>query len=419
MMSRIDDLIAKYCPNGVVFEELQKVADVLNGYAFKSNKYTESGIRVIRISDVQKGKISNKDIKYYPIDMQNEIKDFLLFENDLVMSLTGNVGRVAILPQAAMPAALNQRVACIRPRSYNVMTRYLYHWFDQDEFEKNAMNAASGAGQKNMSTSWLNRQLIPIPPKPVQEEIVKILDSFTELEAELEAEQEARKKQYEYYRDELISFSVSERSDNTKKTMKLYEITIWDKKFNGVEKYMQDKVLKYPYLLADDLIAMKRDEGNVFLLSTGESIGWTTEEVAGNNLCEGEIVSIPWGKSRPVVECMKYYKGKFVTADNRIVTSKDILILDNKYLFYWMQMRGEDIDKFYRGAGIQHPNMKDVLNMTIVLPPLPEQKRIVAILDKFDALVNDISVGLPAEIAARRKQYEYYRNKLLDFKKAE
>lgn len=197
--------------------------------------------------------------------------------------------------------------------------------------------------------------------------------------------------------------------------MALWEITNWDKKFNGIDKMMQEKVIKYPYLLADELFAMKQSSGDVFLLSTGENVGWTTEEVAGDKLCEGEVVTIPWGKSRPVVECMKYYKGKFVTADNRIATSKDISVLNNKYLFYWLQSNGNKIDKFYRGAGIQHPSMKSVLTMQIPIPPLAEQEHIVSILDKFDALVNDISDGLPAEINAHRQQYEYYRDKLLNF----
>src|SRR5699024_2882014 len=95
---------------------LGEIADILNGYAFKSSLYSEEGIRVIRISDVQKGYISNKDLKFYPLQEADEIKRYLLTENDLVMSLTGNVGRVAMLSQKDLPAALNQRVACLRAK---------------------------------------------------------------------------------------------------------------------------------------------------------------------------------------------------------------------------------------------------------------------------------------------------------------
>ena len=85
--------------------------------------------------------------------------------------------------------------------------------------------------------------------------------------------------------------------------------------------------------MAADLFALLQENGNVFLLSTGEQAGWTTEEFAGNNIHEGEVVTIPWGKSRAVTDCIKYYKGKFVTADNRIMTSNDSAVLNNKYLF--------------------------------------------------------------------------------------
>lgn len=78
----------------------------------------------------------------------------------------------------------------------------------------------------------------------------------------------------------------------------LWEVTVWDKKFNAVDRNKQPKVINYPYLLAAELFALEKEGGNVFLLSTGEQTGWTTEELAGENLCEGEVVTIPWGKSR-------------------------------------------------------------------------------------------------------------------------
>src|SRR5690554_5530392 len=92
----------------VDWKSLGDIAQILNGYAFKSSKYSDSGIRVIRISDVQKGKMSDKDLKFYPLEVTEEIKRYLLEENDLVMSLTGNVGRVAMLSESDLPAGLNQ-----------------------------------------------------------------------------------------------------------------------------------------------------------------------------------------------------------------------------------------------------------------------------------------------------------------------
>ena len=191
----------------------------------------------------------------------------------------------------------------------------------------------------------------------------------------------------------------------------LWSVTTWDKRFNSVDRSKQPKVINYPYLLAKDMFALKREKGNVFLLSTGEETGWTTEELAGDYLCEGEVVTIPWGKSRKVTEVMKYYRGKFVTADNRIATSTDTSQLMNRYLYYWMMNQGDTIDSFYRGSGLKHPSMKDILDIRIPIPPLPVQREIVRILDSFTKLTAELT----AELTAHKKQYAYYRDTLFTF----
>ena len=175
------------------------------------------------------------------------------------------------------------------------------------------------------------------------------------------------------------------------KEKKLGEVTIWDKFFQGVPKQLQSKVIKYPYVLANVFSDIERKEGTVLLLSTGNYVGWTTEELAGSNLCEGEVVAIPWGGTANV----KYAKGKFVTADNRIATSSDVSILNNKFLYYFLLSNKDIIDGFYRGAGIKHPSMFDVLNMPIVLPSLPEQQKIASCLSEIDNLIaaQDQKVG--------------------------
>ena len=196
----------------------------------------------------------------------------------------------------------------------------------------------------------------------------------------------------------------------------LWSVTIWDKKFNSVDRKKQSEVINYPYLLASDLFAMEQDNGDVFLLSTGEKTGWTTEKIAGNNLCNGEVVTIPWGKSRAVIDCIKYYKGKFVTADNRIMTSNDKNKLNNKFLYYIIMSKGKLIDTFYRGSGIKHPDMSRVLDIIIPLPPIEVQKEIVRILDEFTLKTAELQELLHKEYISRKKQYEYYRNKLLTFR---
>lgn len=195
----------------------------------------------------------------------------------------------------------------------------------------------------------------------------------------------------------------------------LWSVTIWDKKFNAVERDKQPIVENYRYLLANDLFLMEVDKGDVFLLSTGERTGWTTKELAGEYLKEGEVVSIPWGKSRDVTDCIKYYKGKFVTADNRIATSNDITKLSNRYLYYWMMSQGKVIDTFYRGSGIKHPDMAKVLNMQIPIPPLAIQNEIVKLLDDFTELTAELTEQLMTELTLRKKQYNFYLDSLLNF----
>lgn len=195
----------------------------------------------------------------------------------------------------------------------------------------------------------------------------------------------------------------------------LWSVTIWDKKFSSVDRKKQPKIINYSYLLASDLFALQVDGGDVFLLSTGEQTGWTTKELAGENLREGEVVTIPWGKSRPITDCIKYYKGKFVTADNRIMTSNDTKKLSNKYLYYWIMSQGRVIDTFYRGTGIKHPDMAKVLDMLIQIPPLEIQCEIVRVLDDYTENIVKLQNQLTAEITARQKQYEFYRDKLLTF----
>ena len=164
---------------------------------------------------------------------------------------------------------------------------------------------------------------------------------------------------------------------------KLWQLTIWDKKFNGVESYKQVKVIKYPYVLADVFSQIEDTSGTVRLLSTGSYIGYTTKEKAGNNLCYGEIVAIPWGG----VANIKYYNGFFVTADNRIATSSNTQVLSNRYLHWWMESNITQIQSTYRGASIQHPSMNDILSLSIYLPSIEEQEKISNKLDTLDNLI--------------------------------
>lgn len=154
---------------------LGDACEILNGFAFKSENYVDSGIRVIRIANVQKGYIEDNTPAFYPLDSVG-LDKYMLEEGDLLISLTGNVGRVAILEKEFLPAALNQRVACLRLKTSRLTKGYLFHILNGNLFEQQCIQSSKGVAQKNMSTEWLKNYEIPLYSKEKQDIITKILD---------------------------------------------------------------------------------------------------------------------------------------------------------------------------------------------------------------------------------------------------
>lgn len=160
---------------------LGDVCEVINGFAFKSEQYVDSGIRIIRIANVQKGYLEDAAPVFYPSESK-EAKKYSLVEDDILMSLTGNVGRVAKLSREFLPAALNQRVACLRIKDgVDIDKAFLFNLLNSDYFEQQCISASKGVAQKNMSTEWLKEYEIPTFSLERQRLIAGILDKTTEL----------------------------------------------------------------------------------------------------------------------------------------------------------------------------------------------------------------------------------------------
>ena len=159
--------------------KLKDACKILNGFAFKSSKYVDSGIRIIRITNVQKGYVEDERPAFYPNSEESTIRDYMLEENDLLLSLTGNVGRVALLDKRWLPAALNQRVACLRIKGDRIIKYYLYFALLSDKFENDCIKSSKGIAQKNMSTEWLKDYEIPLPSVQKQREIVSLLKQLS------------------------------------------------------------------------------------------------------------------------------------------------------------------------------------------------------------------------------------------------
>lgn len=160
---------------------LGDICEILNGFAFKSEQYVDSGVRIIRIANVQKGYIEDNSPVFYPAK-SSEAQKYALCNDDLLMSLTGNVGRVALLEKEYLPAALNQRVACLRIKDdVQLSKKFLYHFLNSDYFEEMCIASSKGVAQKNMSTEWLKEYNIPLPSVEEQCQVVNTLDTIDNL----------------------------------------------------------------------------------------------------------------------------------------------------------------------------------------------------------------------------------------------
>ena len=195
-------------------KKLNEISRLLNGYAFKSSKYVQSGLRVIRIANVQDGYLSDSDPCFYPIETTNELEQFLLKPHDLLMSLTGNVGRVAFIEKEYLPAGLNQRVECIRP--FNESDKeYLYYFFRSPIFQRESLKASHGSAQLNLSTVWLANFYVVYPDEEKRKTAVNTLRTIDNLIRE--------KRNQLIELDSLIKSRFMERFTNVDKR-KLSEI---------------------------------------------------------------------------------------------------------------------------------------------------------------------------------------------------
>ena len=325
--------------------------------------------------------------------------DFNVEENTIIISQGGaSAGFVNFVTTKFWA---NAHCYYIIPNLEIVNNRYLYQFLKFQE--KFFMNSQHGAGIPALATSKLNKHLIPIPPLSVQQEIVRILDKFTQLEAELkielETELDCRKRQYEYYRDKLLAFNEVGGgralifSDLQWKI--LGEVAELKRGRVISKEYLNENVGEYPVYSSQTV-----NNGEIGKIKTfdfeQEAVTWTTD---GANA--GTVF---------------YREGRFsITNVCGLITIKNIQILNYKYLYYWLSIEAKK--HVYSGMG--HPKLmsNQMEKIQIPIPPIEEQERIAGILDKFDTLVNSISEGLPREIELRRKQYEYYREKLLSFPK--
>ena len=370
-MSELNDLITKLCPNGVPYKKLGDLCVSGNKGMLKKNELIPDG----------KYPVVNGGMNYYGrYNQYNNDKECFVF------SSRGSAGYVSYQRAPFYAAAL-----CYPFMSSNeniIMTRFMYFFLKQNEAKNIDKLVAKGSIPALNKADVLNIE-IPVPPLPVQEEVVRILDSFTELEAELEAELVDRKKQYEYYRDYLLDKNTLERMDDKPIEMKkLGDLCTIETGRLNANKAVDDGA--YPFFTTAEKT------------SRIDSYRWDTEAllIAGN----------------ANVGSVKHYIGKFEAYQRTYVLTNFNKDINVRFLFHFIRAFLKNyLSNKSNSAAMTYIVLSTLKNFMVLLPPLSVQERIVDILDRFDTLTTSLTDGIPAEIAMRREQYEYYRSRLLDF----
>lgn len=358
--------------------ELGEVAEILNGYAFKSEKYTNKGIRVIRITNVQKGEIVDDDPKFYATDSSKEIDKFLLAKNDLLISLTGNVGRVGLLQSDLLPAGLNQRVGCIRINDgCHFSINYLFHVLNTELFEDDCIRASSGVAQKNLSTEWLKKYQIPLPSLEIQEQIVTELDGYAGIIAGAkQIAQNWRPKidiDPEWERVKLGEICDLKNGYAFKSSDYVDKSNTLNFRMSNIKPGGISDINYNPRYLPDNFAEKYKE----FLLQEMDLV------VAMTDLAnDPKILGIP---------TLIAADGRKLLLNQRVgkIVNKNESKVDLNYLA--IALMDDHIKEFYKnlgGGGLQvNISKKDILSVEISLPPLAIQKRIVEKIEAERTLV--------------------------------
>ena len=397
-MSKLEELIQKYCPDGVEYVRFVDYANVLYGCPFDAALFTNdsSFIPLIRIRDVLSGKAGT----YYKGDYS---QDYIIKKGDILVGMDGNFN-LGIWDD--IDGLLCQRVCKLYTKNETRLLNGFIRHYMKPVFRQIEENTPGGS-VKHLSAKAINSIQIPIPPIPVQEEIVRVLDTFTELQAELQAELQKRLQQYNYYRESLIN-----GQDDSVKRVPLGEVGT----FTRGRRFVRNDVVDegYPCIHYGDMYTyygLKATETRTFIseeLASKLRFAHKNDVVivaAGEN-DEDIGVGLAWlGDSSPVVHDACY-----------IFTHEQ----NPRYIAHYLRTHTyhQQIKKFVSSAKISAISADGIGKAIIPLPSLEEQERIANILDEFEALTTNLTSGLPAEIEKRRQQYEYYRDQLLTFKRA-
>lgn len=384
-MSKLEELIQQYCPDGVEWKTLKAVLKIKNGRDYKH---------------LGKGPIP----VYGSGGIMTYVNAPMYTKPSVLIPRKGSIDKLYYVDT---PFWNVDTVFYTEMDTAQVVEKYVYYVLQKEHLER--LNTAGGV--PSLTQSVLNEVLIPVPPLPVQEEIVRILDAFTELQAELQAELQKRKQQYNYYLDNLLNFKNINRGGYQAEVrwMKMSEVASFT---YGYTSKAQD-LGNVRYIRITDIT----DKGQLNP-KNGKYVS-LTEEVRPYLLKKGDLIMARTGATYGKT---LYYNEDYPSAYASFLIKITLnQLVDSKY--YWHFTRSsiywEQANRLVVGGAQPQFNTGAISQVIIPLPSLEEQNRIVFILDRFDRLTNDLTSGLPAEIEKRRQQYEFYRDKLLTFKRKE
>jgi type I restriction enzyme, S subunit len=408
-VSRTDDLLAALCPGEVPFRSIGELGELVRGNGMPKSDFAEAGVGCIHYGQIYTfyGTWATETISF--IAPEKAARLAKVNPGDLIITNTSeNLDDVckAVAWLGAEQIVTGGHATVLR---HDQDPKYLSYYLQTPAFFSEKKKQATGTKVIDVSARNLANITIPVPPLDVQREIAKVLDTFSELEADLEAELKAelvaRRRQYEYHRDSLLSF----REAGGVRWLPMGEVGT----FTRGRRFVKDDIVD------DGLPAIHYGEIYThYGTSADTALSHVRAEIASTLRFarQGDVVIAAVGETVEDV-------GKAVAwlGDGPVAVHDDCFTFSHaqnpKFIAYCLQTAAlnADKDKYVSRAKVKRLSADGLGKLLIPVPPLDEQERIVTILDKFDALVNDLSIGLPAEVTARRQQYEYYRDRLLTF----